>query len=134
MSSLSDSNLKGWFERHGLPWSDVLSKSLSDLGLSCVEELKFLQSERFNHLFAGGNFIVREKAKLARKQLGQEAFSFAKCANDIPLEKEALPVPPVPTKKQISSRAVRKNKLAHDLRKKFISVTVIKTAEEKRKE
>ena len=67
--------LQDWFAKHGLPCSDEISKKLFDLGVECVEELKFLPAEVFMDLFCCEKFIVKEKAKLARRQLSQELWS-----------------------------------------------------------
>ena len=61
--------LQDWFAKHGLPCSDKISKKLFDLGVECVEELKFVPAEVFMDLFCCKKFIVKEKAKLARQRL-----------------------------------------------------------------
>ena len=46
-----DSNVKGWFDAHCLPWSDAISKTLDDQGVEFVEDLKILNRAVFYNLF-----------------------------------------------------------------------------------
>ena len=85
MPLTSDPNVQGWFERHGLPWSDVIATSLSHDGIERVEEMKLLPADRFLALFSSEKFIVKQKAKLAFDDLAVEKFNFARCAKNIPL-------------------------------------------------
>ena len=85
MPLTSDPNVQGWFERHGLPWSDVIATSLSQDGIERVEEMKLLPAARFLALFSSEKFIVKQKAKLAFDDLAVEKFNFARCAKNIPL-------------------------------------------------
>ena len=79
MPLTSDPNVQGWFERHGLPWSEVIAAQLSDDGIEHVEEMKLLPIEMFLDLFAGEKFvIVKQKAKLAFDELAMERFNFVR--------------------------------------------------------
>ena len=60
--------LQDWFAKYGLPWSDNISQKLFDLGVECVEGLNFFPAEVFMDLFCCEKFIVKEKAKLARRR------------------------------------------------------------------
>ena len=125
--------LQDWFAKHGLPCSDKISKKLFDLGVECVEELKFLPAEVFMDLFCCEKFIVKEKAKLARQRLSQEGFNFKKCTMNPPLKNEECYVTPQKKKKSYSSHAIRQHNNPRNL-EKFIKITVIKTKEQKQEE
>ena len=125
--------LQDWFAKHGLPWSDNVLKKLFDLGMECVEELKFVPAEVFMDLFCCEKFIVKEKAKLARRQLSQEDFNFKKCTMNHPLKNEECYVTPPPKKRSFNSHAIQQHNDPRNL-EKFIKITVIKTKEQKQEE
>ena len=51
MSKLSDSDLKGWFCRRGLPWCKDKQKFLDELGVKYVEDLKVIEPKKFYGIF-----------------------------------------------------------------------------------
>jgi len=46
MPLTSDPNVQGWFERHGFPWSDVITNQLLHDGIERVEEMKLLPTNK----------------------------------------------------------------------------------------
>ena len=81
-----ESNIKEWFERHGLPWLDEIAKKLSDYGVECMEHLKLPKPEFIADLFKGKRPIVKTMVKRAWKQLGDKKnFEFKRAATKIPL-------------------------------------------------
>jgi hypothetical protein len=77
--STADTDVQVWFKTHGLLWSFPISMKLSNFGVECVEDLKILPRQEFMDLFYLEKFIVKEKAKLARRELIKEDFSFKNC-------------------------------------------------------
>ena len=63
----SDSNVKGWFDAHCLPWSDAIAETLNDQGVEFVEDLNILNRAVFSHLFMDKNPIVKTRAGIAWK-------------------------------------------------------------------
>ena len=84
-------------------------------------------------LFCCEEFIVKEKAKLARRRLSHESFNFKKCTMNHPLKNEEMYSTPPPKKKAFSPHANRQHKDPRNL-EKFIKITVSKTKEQKQEE
>ena len=62
-----ESNIKEWFKRHGLPWSDKIAKKLSDYRVEYMEHLKLPEPEFIADLFRGEGTIMKTMVKLAWK-------------------------------------------------------------------
>ena len=90
----ADSNVKGCFDAHFLPWSDAISKTLNEQGVEFVEDLKILNRAVFSHLLMDKNPIVKTRADIAWKELGgHETFQFQKVASSIPIKYAPTPLP-----------------------------------------
>lgn len=75
-----DTDLVGWFEEQKLPYNDVVSNSLDEWGVLCVEQLKFIPGDDFLGMYDADKLVVRETAKLALEKLKQEGpVDLTKC-------------------------------------------------------
>ena len=113
----ADSNVKGWFDVHCLPWSDAIAKTLDDQGVEFVEDLKILNRAVFSHLFIDKKPIVKTRADIAWKELGgRETFQFQKVASSIPIKNASTPLPNKYPKTNPSSHAIQPNGGSYVLR------------------
>ena len=103
MPETTDCNLKKWFLDRGLPWSDKITTDFVEKGIECVEDL--LSSEDF--------YFKRQ----------------AKRINQASEEDTDTPSPSAAKNSKMSSRSMRDNEVAPDLRK-HIPVISKKTKEE----
>lgn len=99
---VADTNLKGWFLRHALPYTDGVCISLDDLGVECVEQLKILPREYFLAMFEGEKFVVKEIAKLAFNKLNEVPIDLKKCAVGL-IEEESASVTAILQSKKVSA-------------------------------
>ena len=110
----ADSNVKGWFLAHRLPWNDAVQKFvLVDQGVEVVEDLKCIPKPLFLQQFLGEKPVVKVRAKMAWKELGgKDSFQFNRSATTHNLE-NASPSPAKPPAKSktssISSHTCRAN-------------------------
>ena len=61
MPLISNPNVQGWFEQHGLTSFYVITMQLLDDGIERVEEMKLLSDKKFLNLFSAEKFIVKQK-------------------------------------------------------------------------
>ena len=69
MTSYADPNIEGWYSSHGLPWSGETATKLSELGVECVDDLKYLDQDAVDSLFKDEKPVVKGKVKVAWKKL-----------------------------------------------------------------
>ena len=63
------SSIKGWYASHGLPWSNETAAKLGELGVDCVDDLKYLDQDAVDSLFKDEKPVVKGKVKAAWKKL-----------------------------------------------------------------
>ena len=106
----ADSNAKGWFDAHCLPWSDAISKTLDDQGVEFVEDLKILNRAIFSHLFMDKKTIVKTRADISWKELGgRETFQVHKISSSIPIKNASTTLPKKDPKTKPSSHSIQPN-------------------------
>ena len=131
----ADSNVKGCFDAHCLPWSDAIAKTLDDQGVEFVEDLKILNRDFFSHLFMDKKPIVKTRADIAWKELGgRETLQFQKVASSIPIKNASTPLPKKDPKTKPSLHAIQPNGGSPVLRFSGFMRKIIITAKEKEKE
>ena len=69
MTSYADPNIEGWYSSHGLPWSGETATKLSELGVECVDDLKYLDQDAVDSLFKDEKPVLKGKVKAAWKKL-----------------------------------------------------------------
>ena len=82
-SNLADSNVNA----HQIPWPNAIEKKLFDIhGVVLVEDLKLLESTVIEDFLADQKHIVRARAKLAWKELGNsKSYDFRRVVDNIPI-------------------------------------------------
>ena len=131
----ADSNLKGWFDAHCLPWSDAIAKTLDDQGVEFVEDLKILNRYVLSHLFMDKNPFVKTRAEISWKELGgRETFQFQKVVSSIPIKNASTTLPKKDPKTKPSSHSIQPNGGSSVMRFSGFMRDIIITAKEKEKE
>lgn len=113
MPETTDCNLKKWPLDRGLPWSDTIATDFVEKGIECVEDLKLLPADLFHELFASQKFIVKQKAKMAYRELASEEFDFKRQAKRINLASEKDTDTPSPSAAKKSSQALSPQDILH---------------------
>ena len=136
MSDKADSNIKGWFDRHSLPWSEGTAVLLEEQGVECVEDLKLLERSIVNSLFESAKPIIKTKARLAWQELGGKSeFEFKNAAKTHPISPAVFPSSQSSRTKSSNNRAIKENNLAPKLTTVFnFSRKVTKRKEDKIRE
>ena len=55
-------HVKEWLSKYGLKWNDSIERALIDIGVECVEDLKYLQKTEWDDLFQFASGIIRRRA------------------------------------------------------------------------
>ena len=75
---MTAADIQAWFVTRGLPWSDVLAKTIFDIGAGWVEDMKVIPEEMFLSLFSEETFVEKAKAKIAWSELVSESIDLKK--------------------------------------------------------
>lgn len=63
------SSIKGWYASQGLPWSNETAAKLGELGVDCVDDIKYLDQDAIDSLFKDEKPVIKGKVKAAWKRL-----------------------------------------------------------------
>jgi len=72
-----EEDLNSWFLAKELPWTTSIQKSLDDLGVDSVQDVKTMKPEEWKALFANEKLIQQRKAEQAYKDLCGEIAAAA---------------------------------------------------------
>ena len=83
-----------WFENHALPFTKDIVHNLGGFGVATVEDLKLYTARDVAELFSKEKTIVKRKAEIAWRHLGDEQdFEFKKKPAVVTIETPTIPHP-----------------------------------------
>ena len=71
--------IRKYFLANDLPWTNRIEKSLLDDECNSVEDLKLLEEDEWEELFADRGKVTQRKAKLVFQELRKEEYNPSRC-------------------------------------------------------